>query len=126
ADTQCCDANRLYFMPSRPSDAEYLFLSSNDGDALDVEAILATAEPRTPWRPPLRLEPTGDERLIKRARAYLARMEPSISGQSGHTALYNAVAAMMFGFALDESTTRHLILDEFNPRCQPPWSEREL
>lgn len=126
ADTQCCDANRIYFLPSRPSDGEYLF-RTGDGEALDVDAILATAEPPAP--PPRRPPPawqTADERIIKRARAYLETLPPSIQGQKGSTTLYNAVAAMMFGFALDESTTRMLIADQYNPRAQPPWSEREI
>ena len=47
ADPSCCDANRLYYLPSRPSDADYFF-ATNDGDVLDVETILATAPPETP------------------------------------------------------------------------------
>jgi len=47
ADPSCCDANRLYYLPSRPGDADYFF-ATNDGDVLDVEAILANAPPEAP------------------------------------------------------------------------------
>lgn len=42
ADQQCSDSNRIYFKPSRPSDGVYFFVEQ-DGDVLDVDAILATA-----------------------------------------------------------------------------------
>jgi hypothetical protein len=47
ADPACCDANRLYFLPSRPKDGDY-YLRLNDGIALDVDAILAEAPVETP------------------------------------------------------------------------------
>jgi hypothetical protein len=34
--------------------------------------------------------------------------------------------SIMFGFDLDEATTYNLIASEYNPRCDPAWSEREL
>lgn len=45
ADPSCCDANRLYYLPSRPFDADYYF-ASYEGEPLDVDAILDRA-PRT-------------------------------------------------------------------------------
>lgn len=67
-----------------------------------------------------------DDDRIRRARAYLAKIPGAVSNQSGHTATFNAVAAIMIGFDLSESDTLHLITEDFNPRCDPPWSEREL
>lgn len=128
ADRQCNDANRIYFLPSRPADSEYLFRSA-DGVALDVDAMLARvpAEPPRPTLPPPGAKVyENEEHTVRRARAYLDKMPPAISGQGGHTALFEATAAMMFGFDLDESTTRRLISEEYNPRCQPPWSEGEI
>ncbi len=42
ADPQTCDASRLYFLPTRPSDLDYLF-EVNDGQAIDVARVLASA-----------------------------------------------------------------------------------
>lgn len=68
----------------------------------------------------------SDDRKTSRARAYLAKMSPSIEHQGGHDALWAAVLAMRIGFDLDEPTTRALILQDFNPRCDPPWDERDI
>jgi len=36
------------------------------------------------------------------------------------------VAAVMFGFDLDADTTYSIIASDYNPRCDPQWSEKEL
>ncbi len=79
--------------------------------------------PRTPTAPRQR---TADDDRMRRARAYLAKIPGAVSGQSGHTATFNAVAAVMIGFDLSESDTLHIITEDYNPRCDPSWSEREL
>lgn len=66
------------------------------------------------------------DRKVTRARAYLAKMSPAISGSGGHDALWAAVLAMRIGFDLDESTAKTLIATDFNPRCDPPWDERDI
>jgi hypothetical protein len=43
ADPSTCDANRLYYLPSRSKDAEGYYFEVHDGAALDVDAILALA-----------------------------------------------------------------------------------
>jgi hypothetical protein len=64
--------------------------------------------------------------LPERARAYLAKMPPAISGQGGHRATYHAAVVLVKGFALDDDSVARL-LDEWNQsQCQPPWSESEL
>jgi len=42
ADPTCSDMNRVYFLPSCPSDASY-FVQVNEGSLLDVDAVMATA-----------------------------------------------------------------------------------
>jgi hypothetical protein len=66
-----------------------------------------------------------DERL-QRARAYVAEMEPAVQGERGSAALFRAVCRVMHGFDLNDEVTRSIIIDEYNPRCRPPWSEREI
>ncbi len=61
---------------------------------------------------------------LDHVRKYVAKMEPAISGSAGHNATLDVVRVCK-GFALDEAQTLD-VLREFNERCQPPWSEREL
>jgi len=64
--------------------------------------------------------------VLRRAEAYLDRIPPAISGSGGHSQTYAAATAMVHGFGLDPETAFGLLLNRFNPRCQPPWSEKEL
>ena len=66
----------------------------------------------------------GSSGLLERARKYVAKMEPAISGSGGHTATLDVVMVCK-GFGLTESQTL-TVLHEYNERCQPPWNEREL
>jgi hypothetical protein len=67
---------------------------------------------------------TTDAR-IERARRYLAKLPPAISGAGGHSQMFNAVCVAMFGFDLDPDAVFGLV-DEYNQRCDPPFNEREL
>jgi hypothetical protein len=63
--------------------------------------------------------------VVERARRYLAKCPPSISGQGGHNAAFHAAAVLVHGFALGEAEALGL-LGEWNGGCQPPWSEADL
>jgi replicative DNA helicase len=67
----------------------------------------------------------GNDAVLDRARAYLSRVEPAISGQGGHNQTFKATCALVIGFGLDEQPAFQL-LSEWNLGCTPPWSEREL
>lgn len=65
--------------------------------------------------------------LEKRARAYVAKIPPAISGSGGHDQTFAAARAIA-GFVdkgLDEATAWDLLV-EYNAGCQPSWSEKEL
>ncbi len=64
--------------------------------------------------------------LERRALAYLAKLPPAISGQGGHPATYAAATALVHGFGLDPELALSLLMDHYNPRCQPEWTEKEL
>jgi hypothetical protein len=64
--------------------------------------------------------------VLRRAEAYLDRIPPAISGSGGHSQTYAAATAMVHGFGLDAEAAFGLLRDRYNPRCQPPWSEKEL
>ncbi len=62
---------------------------------------------------------------LERARRYLAKCPPSISGQGGHNAAYRAAVALVHGFALEDGDARALLM-RWNTSCVPPWSDAEL
>jgi hypothetical protein len=62
---------------------------------------------------------------LERARAYVAKMPPAISGQGGHDATFAVAKALIHNFALTDREAWPILL-EYNERCSPPWSEQEL
>lgn len=69
--------------------------------------------------------PTDREAITARARAYVAKMPGAKSGHGGHTTAFKVALKLVIGFALtaDEALP---ILREYNARCDPEWSEKEL
>ena len=65
-------------------------------------------------------------RVVRRASAYLATMVSAVSHQGGHVATYRATLALVRGFQLDDADAYALLANEYNPRCRPAWSEKEL
>jgi hypothetical protein len=63
--------------------------------------------------------------LVDRARKYVARLPEAISGQGGHNRTFRAACVLVLGFGLDEDAAL-AVLDEFNARCKPPWTEGDL
>lgn len=74
---------------------------------------------------PLTDLPALDRRIV-RARAYLARMPGAIQGQNGSGATYEAACAVVHGFGLGADAGFALLWNDYNPRCDPRWSEAEL
>lgn len=62
---------------------------------------------------------------VDRARLYLSKVPPAISGQGGHNQTFAVACLLSHGFAL-ESHEVWTLLNEFNATCQPTWSEKEL
>jgi hypothetical protein len=61
-----------------------------------------------------------------RAIAYLAKMPPAISRQGGHDQTFEAARVVVYGFDLGVETGLRILLDHYNPRCQPEWTDAEL
>jgi hypothetical protein len=53
-------------------------------------------------------------------------MPAAISGQGGHARTYAAATVLVHGFCLTESEALDLLQRQFNPRCDPPWTDLEL
>ena len=53
-------------------------------------------------------------------------MPAAIAGSGGHQATWHVALVLARGFALSESDTLAILRTHYNPRCEPPWSEKEL
>ncbi len=89
--------------------------------------------PRTPAQqptrtaaPPQRAPSSGPDNRLKRAAAYLQRVPGATSGAGGHQQTWAAALAVVRGFELSEAEGYDLLASDYNRRCDPPWSEREL
>lgn len=63
---------------------------------------------------------------LERASRYLAEIDPAISGSGGHNTTFRAACKLVIGFDLSQDEAFHLLWKEYNHRCQPPWTEKEL
>ncbi|MBK6694813.1 MAG: bifunctional DNA primase/polymerase [Myxococcales bacterium] len=60
-----------------------------------------------------------------RARRYLEKIAPAISGANGHAHTFVVAQRLVRGFGLSDGESLEL-LRNWNKSCSPPWSEHEL
>jgi hypothetical protein len=63
--------------------------------------------------------------ILDRARRYLAAVPPAVAGQQGDLRTFRVCCRLARGFELDTDAALQALAD-WNARCEPPWSEREL
>ncbi len=127
----CCNPARLWYLPACPPDAAPATWTI-EGAPLDTAAVWPFGEAKALERAEQRARNlprpapvAGPMSVEERARRYVERMPPAISGQGGHDATYEVACVLVRGFALDEATAFD-VLRGYNARCEPPWREREL
>lgn len=115
---------------------------SSDGDGLvanlaqlaewDLVAKHLPAAPEPSWQQQapssweeLRFGQAATPDVIERARSYLRKCPPAVAGQGGHNATFKVASTLANGFCLDKETA-YILLQEWNQRCLPPWSQAEL
>lgn len=133
-DRACCDPSRGYYPPAAPPSRAYAQCHLTGAPwpvAHAARAELArqareaeTEERARRARPGVTRATQGN--VIARARAYLSRVDAAIAGANGHTATLTAAIKLVRGFGLDAETAYDLLASHYNPRCRPPWPEREL
>ena len=64
--------------------------------------------------------------ILERAAKYVGTMPPAISGSSGHNAAFKVACVLVKGFGLSDGDAFDLFMREYNPRCNPVWTEREV
>lgn len=123
-DPSCKDPGRFWFLPGVKEGGEFRAERLAGKDALDVDFWLSVPLPAPA---PVRVERSVDaSQAEQRASRYIARMPEALAGSHGHDATWQVACALACGFDLGEETTFQLLWTEYNPRCQPAWSEKEL
>ncbi len=84
----------------------------------------ATDPPVSQPTPPL-ASPRTSLDVVERAHRYLERVESAIAGQHGDVNTFKVCCRIVRGFELSDDDAL-AVLREWNLRCEPPWSEREL
>lgn len=125
-DPQPKDPSRFWYEPGI-EDGGYFEFAVLTGAFLDPDELIAAAPPMAAPAPLAKAVPrTGaDASMVDRARKYIERMPPAISGSGGHASTFNVARKLVQDFGLDDSVALEL-LREYNQRCVPQWSEREL
>lgn len=90
----------------------------------------AVEVPKPPTEAPTRAnrgeaEP-GGWTVEQRAIAYMAKADPAIQGQDGSGQMLKTCCNVGPGFAFAPDVAARLIAEHYNPRCDPPWSEKEI
>jgi hypothetical protein len=70
-------------------------------------------------------EPNTD-RIINRLTMVLQTIAPAIEGNGGDEYTVKHVAMLCGDHGVTEDVAIELLLDHWNPRCEPPWDEEEL
>ena len=128
-DRQASDPSRFWFRPSIAAEGRSFVFWTCTGKPLDVEAALAAVPaPAAAAAPPPsgpRVRPTAGVDAYDRAKAYLEKCPGAVSGSGGHAQTFAIAQRMVRGFSLSTDDAYRLLC-EWNQRCVPPWSERDL
>lgn len=124
-DRAASDPSRLWFLPAIKHGGSFLTYVG-DGPAVNVEAAIAAAPKQAAYTPAERPLGRTDAPAYSRARRYLHQCKGAISGSGGHAHTFVVAQKLVRGFELSAEDALDLMAREWNPRCSPPWSEREL
>lgn len=132
-DRQCSDPARGFFTWAVPPSGVYFHKHIPGAPwpvrlAAEVEAERVANEARRlerEERARAARRPESSIGIAERARRYVASMPVAIAGAGGHAATFAVARRLVADFELSDSDA-WAVLGEYNLRCQPPWSEREL
>ncbi len=124
-DRQAADPSRLWFLPAIKNGGAFLTYVG-DGPPVNVEAAIAAAPKPQAYTPSVRPLGQPEAPAYSRARRYLHQCKGAISGSGGHAWTFVVAQKLVRGFALSTDDALDLMAREWNQRCSPPWSEKEL
>ena len=110
------------------SDSRQTWSRSSIADSTRAYTPADFPTPAVPRQPIARRRPrrrsANTDNAIQQAHRYLAAIPPAIAGQRGEQT-FRACCRLVRGFAWSDDEALES-LGDFNARCVPPWSEREL
>lgn len=82
------------------------------------------------WHPdeesrPAKQIATSNTNVINRARAYISKIPPAVSGEGGHNQTFKVALYLVKGFSLSAFEAMPL-LKEYSDRCRPPGDDNQL
>ncbi len=80
---------------------------------------------RTTVASDLRQPSTESPLIIAQCRKYVEQCAPAVSGNGGHNQTFHVACVIFYDFGLNERDGWPILL-EYNIRCAPAWSEKEL
>jgi hypothetical protein len=122
------------FTNHKPPAASCFLHSTHDGEPLGVADLpwMIPPLPKTTVPPPETQEAArrgliagGPGDRIARAGKYVAKVPGAVSGQKGHNTTFRVACKLVLGFGLSEDEAWPILV-EYNARCEPPWTEKEL
>ena len=81
--------------------------------------------PSPPPAPPPQFDRASAD-VLTRAERWLEKADPAIQGQGGSATCFRVTTRLVRGFVLDGETALALLERIYNPKCDPPWSRKEL
>jgi hypothetical protein len=124
AATSCAQTTRLPgFLNQKYATPHLIMIGYRDSARVYEPADFPT--PPAPQQPGRVMSAVVREDRLERARQYLSRTPPAIAGQRGDVLTFRVCCRLVRGFNLSNVDALGL-LREWNERCQPPWSHREL
>lgn len=119
------DASRFWYTPGVGDHPGACFEHRElTGAYLDPDEWLSRAAQPDP--PPQNVAYISQAAAETRARSYIAKMPPAISGEQGHQSLWRVARTLVQDFELAPDTAERIIQSDYNPRCRPPWSQKQI
>lgn len=131
ADPARKDVMGLCFMSYDPNayvatgEAEAFWPSTSKQQADTTSESDGPTTPATTTKPTINGQPASAH-ILEQAREWLAQHPPAIDGDGGSAATYTAAVALVHGFCLGSEQALELLIEDYNPRCQGPWTKKEL
>jgi hypothetical protein len=125
AATACTQVTRLPgFMNHKRATPFLVCVVYNDRHRLFRPEDFPTSPPSEPLRDLDVVTPATAD-AVARARHYTAAIPPAIAGEHGDVHTFRVCCRVVRGFALTDNDALSVLRD-WNSRCVPPWSERDL
>ena len=124
-----CDGGYIAVAPSvHPSGRAYRWVSS-------ARPSLVACSPLPSWvvglarreelPAPLPRAVSSGSAAVERCRRYVATMDPAVEYQGGNRQTFDVARRCVGDFGLSDGDAWSVLV-EYNARCLPPWSERQL